>query len=102
MILPLEIRSGSALSSNQSELTKTTIMTTNIWPIQPSLPKQVDTIYIGEGMYDQDTFQMNILCYLYKQAAVTHTEVQPTGAGNPATVLYWYIQRTKDKLELPY
>lgn len=104
MILPLEIRSGSALSSNQSELTKTTIMTTNIWPIQPSLPKQLDTIYIGEGMYDEDNFQMYILCYLYKQAAVTHTEVQLTGAGNPPTFLYWYIhsKRTIDKLELPY
>ena len=113
MILPLEIHSGSALSSNQSELTKTTIMTTNIWPIQPSLPKQVDTIYIGEGMYDQDNFQMyNVYIYipcipmlsLQTSCSNSHTQVQLTGAGNTPTFLYWYIhsKRTIDKLELLY
>ena len=79
MVLSLEIRSGSALSSNQSELTKTTIMTTNIWPIQPSLPKQVDTIWILYTLERECTrriifkcIYIYILCYLYKQAAVTH------------------------------
>lgn len=54
-------------------------MTTNIWPIQPSLPKQVDTIYIGEGIYDQE-FVSNVypmpmlsLQKKHKKTAVTHT-----------------------------
>ena len=42
--------------------------------------------------------------YIQTRCSNSHTQVPPTGAGNPPTVLYWYIhsKRTIEKLELPH
>ena len=114
MILPLEIRSTSVFSSNQNELIETKFMTTNIWAIQPSLPKQVDTLCIHwrgnvrQGSFSNVYYKMYLYRieseYIQTRCSNSHTQVPPTGAGNPPTVLYWYIhsKRTIQKLELPH